>query len=113
MKIEYVIILCCVALVVGMVWGTATTVMWYHGDTTVSYILKCLSNNGVLKHDNTTKIVTTWTQDAPCLTGAGGGSGIFCGHSSASCLGCNCTSTSEVWCDNETLELERIRQAGE
>jgi hypothetical protein len=27
-----------VMFIIGLLWGTATTIMWYHGDTPISYI---------------------------------------------------------------------------
>lgn len=78
----------------------------------------CISNNDLvfksesqLKHDNAIKIVTTWTQEPPCINYGGHGDGI-CGHSREGCFNCNCSLTIEKWCDNETLELEEeLRQS--
>lgn len=38
MDVKHVIILCCAVFIIGMIWGTATTIMWYHEDTPISYI---------------------------------------------------------------------------
>jgi hypothetical protein len=40
---------------------------------------------------------------------AGHGDGI-CTHSSFYCNSCNCSARTERWCDNETLELERLKE---
>jgi hypothetical protein len=63
----------------------------------------------VTPSDNVANVATTWTQEPPCINGAGHGDGV-CGHSSSSCWECNCTKVVERWCDNETAEWERIRQ---